>query len=474
MAPDLAELVAALPADAEEPSSYPQMALQDLLGKLSRKSVPVGRLARLWALGSVHAKIAAGYLAYWIRTSYAPRNEKERRLNETHLRAAFKLLGGMSYMRGMIMKVGQALAYYPKLVPDQFVEMLDRLHFEAPPMHYSLLREHVRNELGADPADIFDDFQTEALAAASLGQVHRARLKSGAPVVVKIQYPGMARTIQADFKNMMALLAPMRLSKDWDNIRQQWDDIRQMLEWETDYRREAAMLQKARAVFTNADQIVVPRPYDQYTTKHVLTMDYIEGVHIGDYLATNPSQAQRDRYGTLIMRSAFRTFHSARLWYADSNPGNYLFMKDGRLGGIDFGCCRELSAEEWDYEQECERALIEGGDALRRVMMRAIDMDPNETLDEDYMTFLKEYSDWTSGYIKHEGPFDFGDRAFMERGIELMGQIGRKRYFRSLPVNTWINRQLLGLRALAYRLGARVDMKRLNKEESLAAKQRLG
>ena len=472
MAPDLGDLVAALPADADEESVSPQLALQELLGKLSHKPIPVGRLVRLWALGSVHAKIAAAYLAYWIRTSYASADEKERLLNETHLKAALKLLGSMSYLRGMIMKIGQALAYYPKLVPDEFVRTLDRLHFESPPMHFSLLREHIRNELGKDPTEVFDDFETEAFAAASLGQVHRARLKTGEPVAIKIQYPGIARTIQSDFKNMMALLAPMRLSPDWDNIREQWEDIRQMLEWETDYEREAGWLRKARGAFTEGDQIVIPRPYEEFTTRRVLTMDYIDGVHIDEYLATKPSQEQRDRYGTLIMRAAFRTHRALRLWYADSNPGNYLFMKDGRLGVIDFGCCRELSDEDCAYQAEYERALGEGGEALRRVMMRAADRDPDGPADEEYLALMKQYSDWMCGYLFHEGPFDFGSAEFMQRGIDVIVELGRKRHFRTLPINNWFSRQLLGLRALAHRLRARIDMKRLNEEETQRAMKR--
>jgi predicted unusual protein kinase regulating ubiquinone biosynthesis (AarF/ABC1/UbiB family) len=465
VAPDWGELVAALPEDVEASTAAPQLELQALLGQLSRKPVPVSRFARLWVLGSLQARIAAGYLVHWIRTSYATRNERERQLNETHLKAALKLLGSMSYLRGMIMKVGQALAYYPKLVPDEFVRVLDRLHFEAPPMHYSLLREHVRHELGRDPTEIFAEFEPHAFAAASLGQVHRARLKSGARVAVKIQYPGIARTIQSDFRNMMTLLAPMRLSADWDNIRAQWDDIRQMLTWETDYQREAAWLRKARSVFTDDEDIVIPRPHDDYTTPRVLTMDYLDGVHVDEYLAGQPSQDERDRYGTLIMRAAFRTHYSARIWYSDSNPGNYLFLRDGRLGVIDFGCCRELTEEDFQYQQDYEHALRTGGDALRRIMLQAADRDPADTSDEAYLKFAENLSDWMCGYLFHEGPFDFGSEAFMRRGIEIFTEIGRHRFFRSKPLNTWITRQLLGLRALAYRLRARVDMKRLNEEE---------
>jgi predicted unusual protein kinase regulating ubiquinone biosynthesis (AarF/ABC1/UbiB family) len=140
---ELNELIAALPAEADQPTGA--ASLQDeltrVLACLGLKPVPVSRLGRLWILGSVHAKIAAAYLAYWVRTSFAAADEKERRLNETHLAAAIKLLGAMSYLRGSAMKVGQTLAAYPHIVPRQFMDTLTTLHFEAPPMHFSLVRE---------------------------------------------------------------------------------------------------------------------------------------------------------------------------------------------------------------------------------------------------------------------------------------------------------------------------------------------
>lgn len=462
---DPRDLVAALPP-MDNAVESPGAALHGLLADLARKPVPTGALHRLWALGSLQAKITAAYLAYWIRSGYRTADENERRLNETHLSAAIKLLGGMGYMRGMIMKIGQTLANYPNLVPADFARTLGQLHFDAPPMHFALLREQVRNELGRDPEDAFAEFEPVAFAAASLGQVHRARLRSGECVAVKVQYPNIARTIQSDFRNLMALMAPMRLSKDWDNIREQWDDIRQMLEWETDYEREADFLRRARAVFEESDGIVVPRVFDEYSTARVLTMEYLDGVHIEEYLTGEPPQSERDRYGELLMRSSFRIAHSAKLWYADSHPGNYLFLKDGRFGVIDFGCCREFSDEEWGFYKEVAEAIPEGGDVYRRAMIRAADLDPDGPVDEAHVEFLVQSGLWYHEYMDYDGQFDFSNEASLQRGIDMIATVAKKRYFRFLPVNMWISRQLLGLRAMAYRLRARVNVKTIAREES--------
>jgi len=459
------DLVAALPEGIDDVDT-PREAAREWMAQLQGRPVPAGALHRLWIMGGLNARIALAYLAYWIRSSYAAKDERELRLNETHLKAALKLLGTMSYLRGAVMKVGQTLAAYPKVLPEQFIDTLSRLHFDAPPMHFSLLREHMRNELGADPEELFAEFETEAFAAASLGQVHRARLKTGERVAVKVQYPNIARTIQSDFRNMMAFLMPMRLGKDWDQIRRQIEDIRVMLGQETDYVREAGLLRRAIELFAPDEGIVVPRVFDAFSTQRVLTMEYLDGVHLNEYLASGPSQAERDEYGRLIMLSSFRIAHAGRIWYADSNPGNYLFLRDGRLGVIDFGCCREFTPYEWDLYCEIGRSYFDGGHRWRNALIRSVGSDPSEPLDEEYVRFLEEYSTWFCYYMKYDDVFDFGNEAYIRRGIELVAEIAKKRYFRSEPMNIWIFRQLVGLRGLAFRLGARINMKELTEQES--------
>src|SRR5262249_7726154 len=152
-----------------------------------------------------------------------------------HWQTAARLLDAMGYLRGAVMKVGQTLANFPDIAPREFVATLQQLHFDAPPMHWSLLREMVHGELGDDPENLFASFEHRAFAAASLGQVHRARLKTGEEVAVKIQYPGIARTIREDFRNFFLFLLPGRLGKDWESTKDQFDDLRARMEQETDY-----------------------------------------------------------------------------------------------------------------------------------------------------------------------------------------------------------------------------------------------
>ncbi len=464
---DARELVAALPIDVDEPQESTQLALEKLLSELSHMPVPVSRLTRLWTLGSMQAKIAVAYLVYWIRGGYTTRDEKERLLNETHLKAALKLLGGMGYLRGAIMKVGQMIANYPNVAPQEFADVLGRLQFQAPPMHFSLLREFVRGELGRDPEELFDDFETSAFAAASLGQVHRARLKnSGRRVAVKIQYPNIGRTIRDDFRMMKAAALPMRLSSAWDNLLEQGEDIQHMLGLETDYEQEAENLRVARRLFTEDEGIIVPEVIPELSTKRVLTMEYIEGVHLDAFLESNPPQALRDEFGRKIVRSWFRVEYTGGMIYADPHPGNYFFMRDGRLGLIDFGCCRHYSQEEMEYIDAYELAFYTSRQAVRDVAVRGMDFSSADDVSADQVDLCVEWADWAWEPLLQEGPFDFGDPEYFSRGMKMFAELLKKRYTHSKPVNTWLSRSVYGLRAILARLEACFDFGEVYRAES--------
>jgi len=205
-------LLDALPKDsATDPNG---LALARLIAEISNKKVPVHSFSRIWTLGSLQAKVTAGYFAYWLRSCFCDAEKKQRLKSEAHLAAALQLFGTMGYMRGAVMKVGQLLANLPEVLPEEFAEVLSALHFEAPPMHYSLVREVFLDEFGREPEEVFAAFDRQAFAAASLGQVHHARLHSGEEVAVKIQYPGIARTIKADLRNLRLLLQPLCLTID--------------------------------------------------------------------------------------------------------------------------------------------------------------------------------------------------------------------------------------------------------------------
>lgn len=466
MSPTIAELLEALPIDDEETLAADHM-LQNMLADATRP-VPTGRPRRLWALSTLQGRIAAAYFAWWLRQFFQDDDARAAALNETHLRNAIRLLGGMGYLRGAVMKVGQLLAAWPDVVPSQFAEMLGQLHFQAPPMHFELLREFVFRELGDEPENLFDAFETEAIAAASLGQVHRARLRgSGRPVAIKIQYPNIASAIRDDLATLRAIALPMRLGRDGDSLKRQLDDIGRMLDREVDYEHEAENLRRARAVFRESDSIIVPRVVEELSTSRVLTMDYLEGAHLPEFLEGNPSQADRDRFGELITRSNMRLWYEAHMCYADVHPGNFLWMPGGSLGLLDFGCCHRFTPRDVSYVTQVEGSLGGGDAAVRDALLASIELD--EVDDEGRMALLREYCDWLWEPVRTDAAFDFSDDSYFKRGMRIYGEVVKRRYIRSRPVNTWIGRTFIGLRAILTQLRARVAYGRILREETTMA-----
>ena len=467
MNPKVSDLISAVSDWQNVPDTDRQARenLKELLAGLSMRPVPVGSFHRLWSLGELSAQIALAYFALWIRQWFRSTESRDRAVMEANLRSALKICQCLGYLRGALMKVGQALGNFPDIVPTEFAETLDRLHFDAPPMHFSLLRELLRSELGADPEELFESFETKAFAAASLGQVHLARLKSSETVAVKIQYPGIARTIDADVRNLRALLFPIRLGKDSEYVRRQVEEIHRMLQLEADYEHEAESLRGARDLFNSGEGIVVPEVYEKYSTKRVLTMEYIPGLLLDNFLATNPSQELRNQFGAKMYLASLRMYY-AGMNYADPHSGNYLFMGDDRLGLIDFGCVQRYGDEEAELIRLAEESASGRPEILRELFRQGANLEDADLENQEHVKLLEESYKWVCEPIQHEGPFDFGNVEHLQHGIHVLIGLVRKRYTRSHPMYVYLNRSVFGLRALLYRLRAQVDVKALHRQEA--------
>ena len=459
--PSVAELMEALPEPIGELSAQPKGPLPELLEDWALRPVPVGAFRRLRVLGSLQAEIGAAYLFHWLRGWFKDADENKRLLAETHWRTALRVLDSMSFMRGAVMKAGQMLANFPDIAPQAFVETLERLHFDAPSMHWSLLKEMVHNEFGEDPENRFASFDTRAFAAASLGQVHRAQLKTGEEVAVKLQYPGIARTIRQDIRNLFFFMLPARLGRDWENTKEQFEDLRIRLERETDYEQEAAMSQRVRSLFHEDDGIVVPRVYAEHSTARVLTMHYLQGLTIDEFMATNPAQDERNHFARLILRAWYRMLYAGRLFYADIHPGNFLYLEDGRLGLIDFGFMLELDEEMWNRFREIDRPQTTGRRDERIHAMKKFNSIGDGPAEEERLRLTEQFCDWFWRCRYCGGEFDFGDEADFRRGVDFMVQMSRKRYTRGERYQLVIAKQTFGIRSILYRLKAKLDVKPL-------------
>jgi aarF domain-containing kinase len=456
------------PADGDEPGS-PFGLPAPIVADLARRPVPADLPRRLWAIGGATAKVGAAYLAAWLRNW--PRGvSDDSAATRVHLRAAREILATMGYLRGGLLKAGQMLASCSEPLPGEFAEALEQLHFQAPPMHFALLREQFRNELGCEPEDAFASFETRAMAAASLGQVHRARLESGQAVAVKVQYPGIARAIRSDFAVLRALLLPLRLAGDWGSVKAQIEDLLGIVEGETDYLAEAAALREARALFREGDGIFVPRVYPEHSSRRVLTMELLDGVHLSEFLAGDPLQELRDLVGARVCRALARLVCSGRLLHGDPHPGNFLFTPGGELGLIDLGCMRRVDPGEWAWYLRLERAFLGGADdaAPGRMLVAA---DADEVLEPEREELLAAWWRWVVRPFRHIGAFDFGAEDFLREGMDILSRVLARCYLRGRPSAPLATRAKLSVALVLHRLRARVDVRTIWEQERAEARR---
>ena len=463
---NLRDLLASLPDEEKEASTLldsdeAQEQLKAIFADLAYRPVPVHSLSRLWTIGELSTQVALAYTGLWVRGLFADAKKKERQAIETNLRVALKMVHRLGYLRGAATKLGQAFGSLPELLPEQVVSTLDMLHAQAPPMHFSLIREVVRSDLGKDPTDLFATFNKEPFAAASIGQVHRATLKSGEDVAVKIQYPGIGRAMQTDLRNLMALIFPVRLSQSAAAIRGWLESIRTMLAEETDYVHEAQNMREALALFPPKDGIVVPKVFDEFSSSRVLTMKYLPGKSLDAFLAAHPSQELRDEFGRKI-NLAWERMYYAHASYSDPHSGNYIFMSDGRLGLLDFGCIQHFTPEERTVVERGE-AYLDGRITLEQSLLEA-GYSESDLANEKYMAPLRRHQAWLTAAAFHDGPFDFGDRAHFQEGIDSLKEMTQKPY-PAPPMYFYVFRSIFGVKVLCWRLKCRVDMRKLRDQE---------
>jgi predicted unusual protein kinase regulating ubiquinone biosynthesis (AarF/ABC1/UbiB family) len=328
--------------------------------------------------------------------------------------------------------------------------------YNVPPMNRALVRKRIRDALGRMPELLFDDFESEAMAAASIGQVHRARLDDGRDVAVKVQYPNVRETVQSDLAVARTLFG--RLVRGGD-IDAHFDEVRARLEEETDYLNEADNI----AFFADQyarDGIVTPQPVRDYTTETVLTMTYVEGRHLDAFLESDPDQATRDHYGQLLWDFLHRQVASnQRTLHADAHPGNFLFRDDGRLGVIDFGCVKTFPQAFRDDMLRLYRARMADDEETITRLLHRLDI-LHDGLADDVRDEVRQFFDRYGSLLVEpyqQKQFDFGAPDFRERLHDCFQEASRLREVVGSPHFIFLNKALVGLLNLLTQLTPRVD-----------------
>jgi predicted unusual protein kinase regulating ubiquinone biosynthesis (AarF/ABC1/UbiB family) len=298
----------------------------------SRRAMATGRVVRT-ARPLAMAARAAGR---WSTTYMTWGERRVRRRERVVLRTAEDVTRTMGEMKGAVMKLGQVLSLMTGVVPDEMAGELASLHANAPPMAYDLVESVFREDFGEPPSARFRSFDREPFAAASIGQVHRARLRDGRRVAVKVQYPGVAGAIEADLANASAMLRMGGMVARGLDIGPIVADLKDGIRAELDYAREARWQARFADIYRGHAFIRVPEVYPELSSGRVLVQEFIDGRPFREALKL--SQPERDAIAEKVFRFAFGNFYRHQLFNGDPHPGNYLLCDDGHIAFLDYGC----------------------------------------------------------------------------------------------------------------------------------------
>jgi predicted unusual protein kinase regulating ubiquinone biosynthesis (AarF/ABC1/UbiB family) len=302
------------------------------------------RLRRFLAVSSLAGRIYAGYKAIGIRERRfnLPKDEADSRRKAHHSWSAEQLYSLAVRQQGLLIKFGQILGSRPDLIPDEYVDALSRLQDRVPPRSFRTIERAVTFELGRPLADVFSEFEEEAIASASLAQVHRAVLKDGRTVAVKVQYPGIWDVVHTDLDSIRFLLRILGLLErnlDFGPIIQ---EVSRNIPLELDFINEGHNAELIAANFASRDDIIVPKIYWEYTTRRVLVMEFLEGIKITDVEAIQAAGVDLQALSQLVSDAYCEQLFLHGMFHADPHPGN-LFARPGpQLVMLDFGLCRKL------------------------------------------------------------------------------------------------------------------------------------
>lgn len=331
--------------------------------KLQPAKLTQGRAKRALQVGSLTTSVGGSYLWHALKSPFQSAGKKEQQLLDLHLRNALRVVESSRELRGAFMKLVQMLSMRTDILPSEVIGILSVVQSSVPPMSYDVIRDQVKNELGKYPEQLFKTFDQDAFAAASLGQVHRARFKSGEDVVVKVQYPGVDKTVRQDLKNMKALLQIFTLITR-DVLRQKFDaselyqEMEERLYEELDYIHEAKNIGLFQRLFADDDEVIIPQVYPDFSSRRVLTMEFIDGYKLQDIAAPGVAKELKDWVVTKYFSITWRQICEFGVLHTDPHPGNYLVTYHPKLAMLDFGSVRVFPEEIRKGYLELARAIL--------------------------------------------------------------------------------------------------------------------
>ncbi len=384
-----------------------------------------------------------------IRQLVASREHKKMLEEQYHIQSAEEAAKMMGSMKGVFMKLGQIISFTNDNLPPQAKAMLQSLQNDAPPMDFKLVRQVVESELEGDLGRFFKQFDEEPLASASIGQVHKAHLKDGTTVAVKVQYPGVDTAIENDLKASQGLafmISAVNKSIDANAV---VAELKERLLDELDYRQEMRNQQVFYELWQGHPLIRIPKVYPEFTSKKVLCQEFKRGLSFYDFLA-QANHRERELAVYVLNDFVFESMNRFFVFNGDPHPGNYIFNEDGGITFIDFGCIKYFEPQFIYDLLRMNRALVEGDRETFHSFVRKLKLVlPNSDYDKDWM--------WEF-FCYHGAPF-LKDETFVftqewvNKASEIMDPM-KLRHMNLPPDLIFFNRITFGLNSIFMKLGA--------------------
>lgn len=415
------------------------------------KQLPVSKFSRGKVLGKALLKIGAKKSKRFITNGNKEQNHEE---------IADIIFDALGELKGISVKIAQQVALGMPFLPPAYLEKISKSFNAIPSINRALVRKIIKTELGVYPQDAFDSFDMSAFAAASLGQVHKAS-KDNQQLAVKVQYPGIKKSIESDMSLIHFGLKRFAKGKNVDHI---ITEIEERLYEEVDYILEAQNCDFFKENMDNKN-IVIPKVYHKLSTDKVLTTSLLKGVSFETYLASNPTQKQKDAYAQLIIDSFFYSLYHFKHIHADPNPGNFLFMEDGKLGLINFGCVKKVDDEFLKLYTNLHLAILENQEDEAIVKQyQKLKMIPKQMNTKEALAFYCEViKPLDRLYIEPmiDNSYDFKENSnFSKRGFEMVFEVQKKQTNSVHMLNEtfiFLDRTLLGYYALFEKMGAKIN-----------------
>ena len=424
-----------------------------------QNSIPTSKLARGTVVGKAMLKIGATSTKGAVKRAFMSKEKRDASKSDTHTQIAKVIIDSLGQLKGISVKIAQHIALGMPFLPQEYLDEIGKSFSNIPPINRALIRKIIKQELGAYPQEIFETFESNSFGSASLGQVHLAHYQ-GQKIAVKVQYPGISKSIESDLGILKFGIKRFAGGKNIDHI---MEEIEQRLHEEVDYEHEAENTRFFEQHLKH-EKIIIPTVIEERSTLRVLSSSFLEGDSFEQFLERNPSQEERDNFAQLIFDSFFISLYELKMVHADPNPGNFIFMSEGRLGMIDFGCVKRFDDDFLHSFSKLHHALIMKEDDMVLVEqyhdLEMIDRDSDEKMLEFYQNVIKPL-DRIYIEIFEEECYDFKEsNEFSKRGFETIMKVQQSQIDAVHKINAeyiFLDRTLLGYYAMFEQMEAKID-----------------